>query len=257
MSVHALPDTASFAACEELFRRYPLAVTPHCADDQYRSMVLMNRAAGPTGFFVLTRARDELFVIRSWNRRDGVNQEIRPGEPVSDSICQAVTGSMPVPYDGALLGWVTDSQVTVLLAVHCRQPIPWNAPVPVSVPEIQVMPMAGTSDLLHWPPFTASPLADGRLWQYVERGQIVDITPLIITQSAGRAFWVPCPDRYSTRREIGCVVITGNLPAEEYWLPAGVYLDHWTLREGIQAPPAGRLLTLPGVVDLAHRLRRT
>ena len=32
-------------------------------------------------------------------------------------------------------------------------------------------------------------------------------------------------------------------------------MDHWTLREGIEAPPVGSLLTLPGVVDLAHRLR--
>jgi len=215
-------------------------------------MVLMNRAAEPAGFFVLTRARDDLFVIRSWNRRDGVNQEIRPGEPVSGFICQALTRSMPVPHDGALLGWLTDSQVTVLLAVHCRQPEPWDDPVPV--PGIQVMPMAGTSDLLHWPAFTASPLGDGRLWEYVERGQIVDIAPLL-AQSAGRAFWVPSPDGPSAGPEKGCVVITGNLPADEYWLPAGVYMDHWTLREGIEAPPVGRLLTLPDVVDLADALR--
>jgi hypothetical protein len=254
VTVHALPDTAAFAACLQLFSRYPLAVTPHGADGGYRSMILMNRAAGPASIFVLTQARDDLFVIRSWNHRDGVNQEIRPGEPVSASICQVVTGSMPVPHDGAFLGWVTDSQVTALLMVHCRQPIPWNAPVPVPVPEIQVMPLAGTSDLLHWPPFTASPLDDGRLWEYAERGQIVDIAPLV-TQSAGRAFWVPSPDRWTTQHEKGCVVITGNLPGEEYWLPAGVYLDHWTLREGIQAPDAGCLLTLPGVVDLTHRLR--
>ena len=139
MSVHALPRAAPFAACLQLFRRYPLAVTQHCADGGYRSMVL--HAAGPDGFFVLTQARNDLFVIRSWNRRDGVNQEIRPGEPVSGIIGQTVTGSMPVPHDGALLGWVTDSQVTALLTVHCRQPEPWGAPVPV--PEIRVMPMAG------------------------------------------------------------------------------------------------------------------
>jgi hypothetical protein len=255
VTVHALPGAASFAACSQLFGRYPLAVMPHYADGGYRSMVLINCAAGPDDFFVLTQARDDLFVIRSWNRRDGVNQEIRPGEPVSGIIHQAVTGSMPVPHDGALLGWVTDSQVTALLAVHCRLPVPWDAPVPVPVPGIQVMPLAGTTDLLHWPPFTASPLDDGRLWEYVERGQIVDIAPLV-AQSAGRAFWVPSPDRWSARREIGCVVITGNLPADEYWLPAGVYMDHWTLREGIQAPPVGCLLTLPAVVDLAHRFRR-
>ena len=128
MTVHALPGAASFAACSQLFGRYPLAVMPHYADGGYRSMVLINCAAGPDDFFVLTQARDDLFVIRSWNRRDGVNQEIRPGEPVSGIIHQAVTGSMPVPHDGALLGWVTDSQVTALLAVHCRLPVPWDAP---------------------------------------------------------------------------------------------------------------------------------
>ncbi|MGO8890128.1 MAG: hypothetical protein ACLP8X_25315 [Streptosporangiaceae bacterium] len=215
-------------------------------------MVLMNRAARPAGFFVLTQASDDLFVIRAWNGRNGVSQEIRPGEPVSGIIHEAVTGSMPVPRDGALLGWVTDSQVTVLLPVHCRQPETWGDPA--FVPEIRVMPMAGTSELRHWPPFTASPLDDGRLWEYVERGQIVDIVPLVI-QSAGRAFWVPSPGIRSARYEKGCVVITDNLSSDEYWLPAGVYVDHWTLREGIQAPPSGRLLTLPGVVDLAHSLR--
>ena len=251
MTVHARPGTKPFAACLELFSRYPLAVTPHGADGRSQSMVLMNRAVGPAGYFVLTQARDDLFVIRSWTRRGGVSQEIRPGEPVPAIICQAVTGSMPVPRDGALLGWVTDSQVTVLLAVHGRPPEAWDAPAPV--PEIQVLPMAGTIDLLHWPPFTVSPLGDGRLWEYVERGRIVDLAPLV-ARSAGRAFWVPSADRWSARHEIGCVVVTGNLPAEEYWLPAGVYLDHWTLREGIQAPPVGHLLALPGIVDLACRL---
>jgi hypothetical protein len=252
MTIHAPSDTTSFEVCLRLFECYPLAVTPHPADGGSRSMVLMNRAAEPPGYFVLTQADDDHFVIRSWNHHDGVNQEIRPGEPVSAIIGQLVTGSMPVPHDGALFGWLTDSQVTALLAVHCRPPEPWDDPVPG--PGIQVMPMAGTTDLLHWPPFTASPLDDGRLWEYVERGQIVDIAPLL-TQSAGRAFWVPSPDRRSARHEKGCVVITGNLTADEYWLPAGVYVDHWTLREGIQAPPVGCLLALPDVVDLAHALR--
>jgi hypothetical protein len=215
-------------------------------------MVLMNRAAGSAGFFVLAQARDDLFFIRPWNRRDGIDQEIRPGEPVSDFVCQLVTGGMPIPHDGALLGWVADRQVTTMLAVYCGQPETWDDPVPV--PEIRVMPMAGTSELLHWPPFTASPLDDGRVWEYVERGQIVDIVPLL-AHSAGRAFWVPCPDRRSARHEKGCIVVTGNVPAEEYWLPAGVYMDHWTLREGIEAPPVGHLMALPGMVDLARRLR--
>jgi hypothetical protein len=247
-----LSAAAPFATCLGLFRRYPLAVTPHSADGGYRSMILMSRAAGPTGFFVLTQARDDLFVIRSWSRHDGINQEIRPDEPVSDIVRQVIMDGMPVPHDGALLGWVTDSQVTVMLAVRCGQPATWDATVPV--PEIRVMPMSGTSELLHWPPFTASPLGDGRLWEYIEWGQIVDIVPLV-TRSTGCAFWVPCPGRRSAQNGTGCVVIRENLSADEYWLPAGVYMDHWTLREGLQAPPAGQLLTLPGVVDLACGLR--
>ena len=245
MSLHDQSVTAPYAVCSQLFRRYPLAVRLHLASGAYRSMVLMNRAAGPAGFFVLTQNRDGLFVIRSWNRHDGISQEIRPGGPVSGAIRQVITGSMTVPHDGALLGWVTDSRVTAMMAVHSRQPETGDSRVPV--PEIWVMPMTGTSELLHWPPFTASPLGDGRLWEYVEWGGIVDIGPLL-TQSAGCAFWVPSPGRPSTRH--GCVVIKDNLPADEYWLPAGVYVDHWTLREGIQAPPADLLLTLPGVVDL-------
>lgn len=251
MLVHALSGAASFPDCLRLFKRYPLAVTAHSADGGYRSMVLMNRAAGPTGFFVLTQARDDLFIIRSWSRYEGVHEEIRPGEPVSGIIGRVITDGMPIPHDGALLGWVSDSQVTVMLAVDWGQPTIWDAQVPV--PEIRVMPMSGTSELLHWPPFTASPLEDGRLWEYFEWGRIVDIVPLV-TRSVGRVFWVPSQDRRSAKRGAGCVVIRENLLADEYWLPAGVYMDHWTLREGIEAPPAGRLLALPGVVDLAYRL---
>ena len=87
MTVHALPGAATLAACSQLFRHYPLAVAPQSADGGSRSMVLMNRAAEPPGYFVLTQADDDHFVIRSWNHRDGVNEEIRPGEPVS-----AITG---------------------------------------------------------------------------------------------------------------------------------------------------------------------
>jgi hypothetical protein len=252
--VHSLSDAAPFATCLWLFGRYPLAVTSRsadAADGGHRSMVLMNHADGPAGYFVLTQVRDDLFVIRSWNRR-GISREIRPGESVSGIISHVITDGIPIPHDGALLGWVADSQVTAMLAVHYRQPETQGDPV--SVPGIRVMPMIGTNELLHWPPFAASPLDDGRLWDYVEWGQIVDIAPLV-TQSAGRAFWVPTPDGWSVRSGDGCLVITDNLTTDEYWLPAGVYVDHWTLREGIEAPPADCLLALPGAVDLAYSVR--
>jgi len=252
MTIHAPSGTTSFDACLRLFERYPLAITLDTADGGSLSMVLLNRAAGLAGFFVLTQARDDLFVLRSWNRYDGVEHRIRPGEPVPGAIRQLIAGGMPVPHDGALLGWISDNQVTAVLAVHCPPPKPWDEPDPlVPAPEIRVMPMAGTSELLHWPPFTASPFDDGRLWEYVQWGEIVDLVPLV-TRSAGGVFWVPSPDRRSARH--GYVAVVGNLPADEYWLPAGVYMDHWMLREGIQPPPVGWLLTLPGVVDLADAL---
>ncbi len=149
---------------------------------------------------------------------------------------------MPVPHDGALLGWVIDSQVTVLLAVYCKQPATWDDPAPA--PRDPGHADGSTSELLPWPPFTASPLDDGRLWEYAERGQIVDIVPLV-TQSAGCAFWVPSRDRRSVRHEEGCVVIADHLPADRVLASAGVYIDHWTLREGILPPPADRLLAWP------------
>ena len=250
MTLHAPSDTTSFEACLRLFERYPLAITLHPADGGSLSMVLSSQAAGPGGFFVLTQARDDLFVIRSWHRHDKVGQVIRPGEPVPAAIRQVISASMPVPHDGALLGWVTDSQVTAMLAVFCRPPEPWDDASPG--PEIRVMPMVGSWELLHWPPFTASPLEDVRLWEYVEWGEIVDIGPLVV-RSTGCVFWVPAPEWRNPRH--GYVVVMGNLPADEFWLPAGVYTDHWTLREGIEPPPAGQLLARPGAVDLADRLR--
>jgi hypothetical protein len=250
MTVEALSGTTSFDACLQLFEQYPLAVTRHAADGGSLSMVLLNRTAGRAVFFVLTQARDDLFVIRSWYHHDGIDQAIRPGEPGPGPIRELITGSMPVPRDGALLGWVTDSQVTALLAVYCRAPDPWDGAVPE--PQIRVMPMEGTKEVLHWPPFAASPLGDGRFWEYVQRGEVVDVGS-IADRSTGQVFWVPSQDRWSAGP--GYIVVMGNLPADEYWLPAGVYLDHWTLREGIQAPPVNWLLSLPGVIDLSGRLR--
>ena len=85
MTIHAPSDTTSFESCLRLFERYRLAITLHPADGGSLSMVLLSRAAGSVGFFVLTQARDDLFVIRSWDRNDGINQEISPGGPPARS----------------------------------------------------------------------------------------------------------------------------------------------------------------------------
>ena len=241
---YSLPP-AAIAKCNHLFGAYPLAVT-HDPADGSRSMVLMEWTAARGCFFTLIQSREGLFVIRPWSRQDA-GGETGPGEAAEAAIARVIANGMPVPRDGALLGWVPDRQVTALLSVHSGHPPDSGAAVPV--PEIQIMPMAGTAGL-DWPPFTASPFVDGRVWDYIDRGQIVDVVPLL-AGSAGQAFLVPSPNARSPRRGARCVVVTGDLTAEEYWLPAGVYMDQLLLCEGIPAPPARQLLALPGTIPFA------
>ena len=84
-------------------------------------------------------------------------------------------------------------------------------------------------------------------------GEILDLAP-VIKRSAGSAFWVPSQNPGRASHAHGCVVVTGCLPAEEFWIPTGIYMDHWMLREGVPTPSARHLLSLPGTEDLAARL---
>ena len=252
MFVHALSGAASFAACLRLFRSYPLAVSPCYSGGWHRSIVLRHggfkhEALEPAGFYVLTQDPAERFTLRPWNPADGECQEIQPGTPVPLSSHRVITEGMPVPRDGALLSWVSDRQATVLLSVYHGQPAS-----PVGVPQVRVLAMVG-SEPMRWPPFTASPLDDGRLWEYVERCEIVDLAPVIV-RDAGGAFWVPSQHPGRAGQGHGCVVVNRNLQSEDYWVPAGTYMDHWMLREGVPSPPASHLLALPGATDLARRL---
>jgi len=296
--MHTQSGAAIFAACRQLFRCHPLAVTqPPAGSGRLATMVLRHRTAG---FFVLTRPRDDLFVLRSWQDcggADGVEQEIQHGKPVTDLVRQVIMGCLPVPRHGSLLGWVTSHQVTALLAVRSLPPseyqvqaqdtlgslrgstvgeaststsrpagsaghpagtaagaAPGAVPVPRPArrvrcsagPEVRVLPLEGTTKDWHWPSFTVSPLDDWRFWEHVEWGELVDVMPLL-SASPGRAFWVPSLDG----RPTGHVVLTDNIRIDQYWIPKGVYYDHWIQREGIEAPPAEDLVALPHAVDLA------
>jgi hypothetical protein len=239
---------AAFAACLRLFRNYPMAVRRHYAEHRYGSMVLVHRGTGTPRFFVLIMEWDDLFVLRHWDRRNGPRTEIVPHEAVSAEVSQVIEESVPVPRDGALLGWVSRYQVQAVLAAHGRLPEPWDDAS--EVPGVLVMPLVG-SQPGQWPPLAVSPLDDGSLWTHVERGRLVDIGPLV-ARRPGCVFLVPGGDGRSGPRRAGTrVVVTERLSTDEFWLPAGVYADHWTLREGMPALTASQLLALPGVVDLA------
>jgi hypothetical protein len=248
--VHALPGAASFAACLRLFRSYPLAVTPCYSSGWQRSVVLRHRAFeghGESGFYVLTQQPGEQFTLRSWHEDERDALTISTSAPVPATCHRVITEGMPVPRNGALLGWISDRQATVLLSVFHGDP-----ESQAGGPQVRVLAMVGT-DPIRWPPFTASPLDDGRLWEYVERGEIVDLAPLIAC-SGGGASWVPSQHPGRADQGHGCVVVGRNLQSEDYWVPSGTYMDHWMLREGVPTPPANHLLTLPGTTDLSSRL---
>jgi hypothetical protein len=245
--VHALSGAASFAACLRLFRSYPLAVAPCYSGGWQRSIVLRHRAFEGSGYYTLTQDPAEHFTLRPWHPADGEEHEIRPGAAVPVTSHRVITEGMPVPRDGALLGWVSDRQATVLLSVYHGQPAS-----PVPVPQVRVLAMVG-SEPMRWPPFTVGPLDDGRFWEYVERGEIVDLAPVIV-HGPGGTFWVPSQNPGRAGQGHGCVVVRRNLQAEDYWVPEGVYMDHWMLREGVPSPPADHLLTLPGASDLSGHL---
>jgi hypothetical protein len=240
-----------FTACLALFRDYPLAVRRHYAEHRYGSMVMMNRDGGAARFFVLIMERDDLFAIRPWDRRDWARVEIHPREPVDDSVRRLISSSVPMLRDGALLGWVAGQQVRAVLAAHGRLPEPWDdASV---VPGALVMPRVGTLPAER-PPLTGRPLDDERLWEYVARGQLTDLTPLISGQPR-RVFWVPGVDEVGGRR-VGRLVVTERLQSDDAWLPAGVYADRWAPREESAPLTASQLLALPGVTDLSRSCER-
>jgi len=233
--VHALSGAASFAACLRLFRSYPLAV--NLSSGWHRSIVLRHRAFEGSGFFVLTQDPAGNFTLRPWDPADGECHEIRPGASVPASSHRVITEGLPVPRDGALLGWVSDRQTTVLLSVYHGG---------------AALAQVG-SEPLRWPPFTVSPLDDGRFWEYAERGEIVDLAPVVVHGAEG-AFWVPSQNPARASQGHGCVVVSRNLQSDDYWVPEAVYMDHWMLREGVPTPPASHLLTLPGATGLSRRL---
>lgn len=244
---HAPSGNAVFAACLRLFRAYPLAVRRHYAEHRYGSMVLMSGAHRSSRFFVLIMEWDDLFVLRHWDRRHGARVEIGPDTPVPGDVRALIETSIPVPRDGTLLGWVTGGQVQAVLAAYGRLPEPWDDAS--AVPGVLVMPLVG-SHPADWPPLTASPLDDGRLWHYIERGRLADLGPLVSRQ-AGRVFWVPGGNDRAGRRAGARVLVTERVSDDGCWLPAGVYADHRMLRDGTPVQTARQLLALPGVTDLA------
>jgi hypothetical protein len=243
--VQTPPGGAAFAACLRLFRNFPLAVRRHYAEHRYGSMVLMKRGPSAARCYVLVMEWDDLFMLRHWDRRDGARLEIGRDTAVPGDVLAVLEDGVPVPRDGTLLGWVADGQVQAVLPAYGRLAEPWDDPC--AVPGVLVMPRVG-SQPSEWPALTVHPLDDRQLWEHVARGRLTELTPLV-SRSAGRVYLVP--DGRPGRPASALVVVTERISGDGVWLPAGVYADHWILREGTPVRTASQLLSLPGVVELS------
>jgi hypothetical protein len=140
-------------------------------------------------------------------------------------------------------------KVQAMVAVYGRLTEPWDDPA--AVPGVLVMPFAG-SQPAGWPPLTDSPLDGGRLWQYLERGHLADLTA-VAARRPGSVYWVPGQDGRAGGWAGARIVVTERMSTDKFWLPAGVYTDRVALREGTPLWTAGQLLALPGVIDLSAR----
>jgi len=248
---HTEPGDSVFTLCLRLFHAYPAAIRRHYAEHRYGSMVLANRAAGTAGFAVLIMEWDDLFVIRPWDRRDWPRVEIRPDEPAPDHIRRLIESSVPVPRDGALLGWVAGYAVRATLVAHGRLTEPWDDAS--AVPGILVLPLIG-SQPADWPALTGTAADYERLWKYLDRGQLVDLST-VISHRPGLVFWVPNEGGRANQRsgtQGGRIVVTERIGSSGCWLLAGVYADNSAHRGSMVPPPARHLLSRPGVVDLAR-----
>jgi hypothetical protein len=232
--------------CQELFSEYPLAVRADNGGEAARSMVLMVHE-GPT-FFVLRLDYDKgkpVYSIGPWPA-GAIEEILADGDlPVSDTLANALTYSVPIPQDGSLFGWIHGDAVTALIVVYADES---ESPVP----SWAIMPLAGTPER-QWPPFTDERLFGSWFWKHYSAGEIVCLGALV-AETPGAVFWV------DTKTAIGsdcCAVKRDIKTSTGHILRRGSYIYFQALRERERAPSLEALLADAGKVDLAPRYDRS
>lgn len=228
--------------CQELFSEYPLAVRADNGSGSARSMVLMVHE-GPA-FFVLRLDYDKdkpVYSIGPWPA--GAVEEISAdGDlPVSDTLANALTYSVPIPQDGSLFGWIHGDAVTALLVVYADES---ESPIP----SWSIMPLAGTPEG-QWPPFTDEHLFGSWFWKHYSAGAIVCLGALV-AETPDTVFWV------DTKMAIGsdcCAVKRDIRTSAGHTLGRGCYVYFQALREGKRVPSLEALIADISKVDLAPR----
>jgi hypothetical protein len=209
-----------YQVCTGLFGTYPETI-----GDAPGDMVLI--VPGGSAYTVVRH--EDTFTVCEWQRNAGV--AITPATRDIPAECaHALAHGIPYPRDGALYGWVTGMTVTAIIAFYADP----DEPEPV----LWTMPRAG-SDVSQWPPFTTEPGFGAWFWEHRTAGQVIPLGDLI-TASAGRVFWSGLP---TTDSSAGIIGVRGPLPVPgRYWLEAGVYACHASLRRGAPVPSLEEVL---------------
>ena len=79
-----------FEAVRLLFERYPLEALAGAADGD-RCMVPAADCAGlpGSGFYVAGEAGPDMITVRSWHRRDGLDERLRPGDCAAGGLLRS------------------------------------------------------------------------------------------------------------------------------------------------------------------------
>jgi len=236
---------AVYQVCQSLFTSYPLAVNIVNDDDAYSSMVLALNTGDGAKFFVLSRDHEDaksFYSLRPWRARGVVDIANDDTAEVPDIAVNALTHGVPIPRNGALLGWTYEDSVTALVATYTE----YRPECPE--PSWAVMPQVGLPET-RWPPFTGQPTLGRWFWAYYHSGNIVSLDALIAT-THGIVFWA---DTKTTLGWDSCIVTTDIKSEQGYTLNRGQYIYYRALREGTPVPALDTMLAAHRKVDLAPR----
>lgn len=237
-----------YAACHELFAKFPLAARDVGDSGTIRSMVLMLRDDDDSRFFVLAQRCGEgrpRYSLCSWPAGDLVDIDTDGGAAVPDLLASAVTRGVPLPRHGSMFGWIDRAAIGALIVIYTD-----SAP-DRPLPRWSVMPMAGLPES-RWPPFTGRGSFGPWFWDEYAAGSVVWLDQLI-AQAPDSVFWV------NTRAILAsdcCAVARDIQGPYGHTLRRGRYVYSEALRSGKPVPSLTALLADTAKIDMAPRFRR-
>jgi hypothetical protein len=239
------PANSLYEACRGLFKTYPQAAK--AVDDGVWSIVIMLGEGPNAGYFVVWQDCGKgkpAYSFWRWPVGDVVEIVDESVDPCVELLEDVLSHGIPIPRDGSVFGWASESAVTALIVIYVesvadRREPGWAVMPCVGVPEEQ------------WPSFTGEPLFGHWSWEGCPSGRIVSLDEAI-GRASETVWWV------DTSAVIGsncCVVSHDIVLPDGDTLPRGRYVYYQALRSDETIPSLEALLGDTRKIDLAPRLQ--